>query len=89
MERQRDPKHNRRTTAQIREESYAKNLSTQQSEEEEDTRSNVGSSTGVPTNHTTRTWRSMGAHASGCNTKPRVDRRQFNGKASRGKGNTS
>jgi hypothetical protein len=30
------PKHNRRTTAQIREESYAKSLSAQQSEEEED-----------------------------------------------------
>jgi hypothetical protein len=36
MERQRDLKHNRRTTTQIREESYAKNLSAQQSEEEED-----------------------------------------------------
>jgi hypothetical protein len=36
MERQRDPKHNRRTPAQIREESYAKNQSAQQSEEEED-----------------------------------------------------
>jgi hypothetical protein len=36
MERQRDPKHNRRTTAQIREESYTKNLSAHQSEEEED-----------------------------------------------------
>jgi hypothetical protein len=36
MERHRDPKHNRRTTAQIREESYAKSLSEQQSEEEED-----------------------------------------------------
>jgi hypothetical protein len=36
MERHRDPKHNRRTTAQIREESYAKSLSKQQSEEEED-----------------------------------------------------
>jgi hypothetical protein len=36
MERHKDPKHNRRTTAQIREEIYAKNLSTQQSEEEED-----------------------------------------------------
>jgi hypothetical protein len=36
MERQRDPKHNRRTTAQIREESYAKSQSPQQSEEEED-----------------------------------------------------
>jgi hypothetical protein len=36
MERHRDPKHNRRTTTQIREESYAKNLSAQQSEEEED-----------------------------------------------------
>jgi hypothetical protein len=35
-ERHRDPKHNRRTTAQIREESYAKNLSAYQSEEEED-----------------------------------------------------
>jgi hypothetical protein len=36
MERRRDPKHNRRTTSQIREEIYAKSLSTQQSEEEED-----------------------------------------------------
>jgi hypothetical protein len=36
MESRRDPKHNRRTTAQTREESYAKSLSTQQSEEEED-----------------------------------------------------
>jgi hypothetical protein len=36
IERRRDPKHNRRTTAQAREESYAKSLSVQQSEEEED-----------------------------------------------------
>jgi hypothetical protein len=36
MERHRYPKHNRRTTAQTREESYAKSLSAQQSEEEED-----------------------------------------------------
>jgi hypothetical protein len=36
MERHRDPKHNRRTTTQTREESYPKSLSTQQSEEEED-----------------------------------------------------
>jgi hypothetical protein len=36
MERHRDPKHNRRTIAQIREESYAKNQSVHQSEEEED-----------------------------------------------------
>jgi hypothetical protein len=36
MERHRDPKHNRRTTTQIREESYVKNQSAQQSEEEED-----------------------------------------------------
>jgi hypothetical protein len=36
MKRHRDPKHNRRTTAQIREESYVKSLSAQQSEEEED-----------------------------------------------------
>jgi hypothetical protein len=35
-ERQRDPKHNRRATAQIREESYAKSQRPQQSEEEED-----------------------------------------------------
>jgi hypothetical protein len=35
-ERHRDPKHNRRTIAQTREESYAKSLSAQQSEEEED-----------------------------------------------------
>jgi hypothetical protein len=36
MERHKDPKHNRRTTTQIREESYAKSQSLQQSEEEED-----------------------------------------------------
>jgi hypothetical protein len=36
MERHRDPKHNRRTTAQTREESYAKNLSMHPSDEEED-----------------------------------------------------
>jgi hypothetical protein len=36
MERQKDPKHNRRTTTQIREESYAKSQSPRQSEEEED-----------------------------------------------------
>jgi hypothetical protein len=36
MERQRDPKHNRRATAHIREESYAKRKSAHQSEEEED-----------------------------------------------------
>jgi hypothetical protein len=36
MKRHRDLKHNRRTTAQIREESYVKSLSEQQSEEEED-----------------------------------------------------
>jgi hypothetical protein len=36
IERHRDPKHNRRTTAQIREESYAKSQSAQQLEEEED-----------------------------------------------------
>jgi hypothetical protein len=36
MERHRDPKHNRRTTTQTRKESYAKSLSAQQSEEEED-----------------------------------------------------
>jgi hypothetical protein len=36
MERQRDRKHNRRTTSQIREESYTKSQSPQQSEEEED-----------------------------------------------------
>jgi hypothetical protein len=36
MERHRDPKHNRRTTAQVREESYVKSQSPQQSEEQED-----------------------------------------------------
>jgi hypothetical protein len=36
MERHRDPKHNMRATAQTREESYAKSLSTQPSDEEED-----------------------------------------------------
>jgi hypothetical protein len=93
MERQKDPKHNRRTTAQIREESYAKSQSPQQSEDEEDfvqenTRSSVGSSTGVPTNHTTRARGPTRAHASGRNTKSRVGRRQTNGKTSRGKSDT-
>jgi hypothetical protein len=36
MERHRDPKHSRRTTARVREESYAKSQSAQQLEEEED-----------------------------------------------------
>jgi hypothetical protein len=36
MERHRDAKHNRRTTAQTREESYTKSLSAHPSEEEED-----------------------------------------------------
>jgi hypothetical protein len=36
MGRYRDLKHNRRTTAQIREESYTKSQSPQQAEEEED-----------------------------------------------------
>jgi hypothetical protein len=36
MERHRDPKHNRRTTTQVREESYVKNQSAQQSKDEED-----------------------------------------------------
>jgi hypothetical protein len=36
MKRHRDPKHNRRTTTQTREESYAKSLSVQQSEKEGD-----------------------------------------------------
>jgi hypothetical protein len=36
MERYRDPKHNRRTIAHRREESYAKSVSAQPSEEEED-----------------------------------------------------
>jgi hypothetical protein len=36
MERHRDPKHNRRTIAQTKEESYTKSLSAQPSDEEED-----------------------------------------------------
>jgi hypothetical protein len=36
MERHRDPKHNRTATTQVREESYVKSQSAQQSEEEED-----------------------------------------------------
>jgi hypothetical protein len=94
MERHRDPKHNRRTTTQIREESYAqksKHTTVRRGRKlrARNTRSSIGSSTSVPTNHTTRAWRSTGAHASGRNTKPRVGRRQANGKTSRGKGDTS
>jgi hypothetical protein len=36
MERHRDPKHSRRTTARTVEESYIKSLSANQSEEEEE-----------------------------------------------------
>jgi hypothetical protein len=36
MDRHRDPKHNRRETTYTREQSYMKNQSAQQSEEEED-----------------------------------------------------
>jgi hypothetical protein len=36
LERHRDPKHSRRTTAQTREESYTKNVSVHPSDEEED-----------------------------------------------------
>jgi hypothetical protein len=53
------------------------------------TRSSIDSSIDIPTNHTTRAWRSVGAHASGRNMQPRVDRRQANEKSSRGKGNIS
>jgi hypothetical protein len=94
MERHRDSKRNKRTTTQTREESYTKSLSTHPSDEERtlcarNTRSSIGSSTGVPTNHTTKAWRSTGAHASSRNTKPLVDRGQANGKSSREKGDTS
>jgi hypothetical protein len=54
-----------------------------------DTRSSFGSSTGIPANHTTRTWRPEGAHVSSRNTKPRVSRKQVDGKSSRRKGDTS
>jgi hypothetical protein len=90
MERRRDPKHNRRTAAQTREESYAKSLSVTQSEEEEDFVQETPEAAliAAQTYHTTRAWRSVGAHASCLNTKPRVDRRQVNGKTSKGKGDT-
>jgi hypothetical protein len=92
MERHRDPKHNRRTTDKRRklcEKSKRTTVRRGRRLRSRNTRSSVGSSTGVPTNHTTRAWRSTGTHASGHNTKPRVGRRQVNGKASRGKGDTS
>jgi hypothetical protein len=53
------------------------------------TRSSFGSSTGIPTNHTTRTWRPEGTHVSSRNTKPWVSRKQVIGKSSRRKGDTS
>jgi hypothetical protein len=89
MERHRDPKHNRRTTAQIREENYVKKskrtvVRRGRRLRSRNTRNSIGSSTGVPIDHTTRAWRSMGAHASGRNTKSRVGREQVNGKVSRG-----
>jgi hypothetical protein len=52
------------------------------------TRSNIGSSTGIPTNHATKTWRPVGTHASSRNMKPRVSRRQAKGKYFREKVNS-
>jgi hypothetical protein len=94
MERHRDPKHSRRTTARTIEESYTKKPKRAPTRGGKgicarNTRSSIGSSTGIPANHTTKAWRPAGAHASSRNTKPRVDRRQVKGKSSREKGNTS
>jgi hypothetical protein len=79
-DRYRDPKHNRRTTARAREENRARSMSVRPSEDEEvffatNTRSSISSSTDVPTNYTTRTRGSTGAHASSHSKKPRVSRR--------------
>jgi hypothetical protein len=89
MERHRDPKHSRRTTAQTVEESYMKSPSVNQKEEEEefmqDTRSSTGSSTGIPTNHAAKAWKPAGTHASSRDTKPRVGGGQAKGKSPREK----
>jgi hypothetical protein len=89
MEKHRDPKHSRRTTARTVEESYTKSPSVNPPEEERNTRSSIGSSTGIPTNHTTKSWRPAGAHASSRDTKPQVGRRQAKGKSSREKVDSS
>jgi hypothetical protein len=75
-DRHKDPKHNRRTTMRAREENHARSISLHSSDDDEDFFArNTRSSTCVPTNYTTRTRRSTGAHAPSCNKKPRVSRR--------------
>jgi hypothetical protein len=51
----------------------------------ENTRSSIGSSTGIPTNHATKAWRPAGTHASSRNTKPRVGGGHTKGNSSREK----
>jgi hypothetical protein len=96
IERYRDPKHIKRTTAWVREERHVKSISAHPSDNEEDFVQETpeaalvaGSSTGVPTNYATKAWRSAGAHASSRNTKPRVGRRQAKETSSREKGDIS
>jgi hypothetical protein len=93
-ERHRDPKHSRRTTTWAREESCVRSISAHPSYDEGrfyagNTRGNISSSIGVSTNYATRTWRSVGAHASSRNKKPRVGRRQAKETSSREKGDIS
>jgi hypothetical protein len=90
IERRRDPKH---ISTNKRSKPYEKHERTPIRQGRglcaRNTRSSIGSSTGVPTNHTTKARRSAGAHASSRNTKPRVGRRQAKETSSREKGDIS
>jgi hypothetical protein len=80
IERHKDPKHSRRTTAWAREESRIKSISAHPSDDEEDFVQEMPEASLVAAQayllYATKAWRSAGSHASSRNTKPRVDRRQ-------------
>jgi hypothetical protein len=89
-ERHGDPKHNRGATTQSRQEKvFKKYYSTARGRGRRlcarNTRSSADSSTGIFTNHTARTRRSVGRHAPSRNTKPWDSGRQDQGKRSRDK----
>jgi hypothetical protein len=53
IERHKDPKHNRRTTARVVEESYTRRGGRIRAR---NARSGIDRSTSIPTNHATKTW---------------------------------
>jgi hypothetical protein len=88
-ERHRDPKHSRRTSTDSRRKLYEKPKCEPtrggRRIHARNTRSSIGSSTGIPTNHATKARRPAGTHASSRDKKPRVGGGQAKGKFSREK----